>query len=103
MKKTFKNEAELFNEMMKLVILNVEGYQTDVLVDINYIKGKGSICSPYYWMVRTRGTSIKDTEREIDEDIKAWNNEYKFKAIIKLGKEFSLEIVDNKEEVRMEY
>lgn len=98
MRKNFSTLAELFNEMYKLGIENMEGFHKDIITDTEAItlhaKSEGEHFIAY-WMVRKNGTHLRPTAYQAAEVAVDWGKQYLFTAKIQREEDgYSLEIID---------
>lgn len=80
MKKTFNTLSELFNEMYKLGIQNIDSFLTDVIKDVETIKEVAEQCDTFtfYWIVRKHGTYLKENLQEAGEAYYVWREDVVF-------------------------
>lgn len=97
--KRFLTKEELINEMYKLGIQNMNGFQTDLIKDAEEISELDEECDYFtlYWVVRKNGTHTRATAFDAASIAYAWNKEFCFACKIRKerGNEgFTLEKLD---------
>lgn len=95
--KRFQTKEQLVNEMYKLGIQNMSGFQTDLNHDAEEISKLDEECDYFttYWVVRKHGTHMRATAFDAASIANAWSKEFLFAAKIRKERDnegFTLEI-----------